>query len=216
MGAICRPQARLGAQWKLFCFFSFFLCFDFVPLVGNPRECRGYVAFPPIFGPREGRGEAANSDFVPLLGTLRMQGLCRISAHLWAPEKAGVRQPILILSILLGTTLGGAMPLNTSTTYHAPPSPPLLQIFFCQHTSSPSAGPRPPLPEIGWKVAGSRRMARCYAPPRGQPPGQVPPNFYCGGRLPVLRMVICGVWQTGNPIHIFLRSQPMQTALQLP
>ena len=40
---------------------------------------------------------------------------------------------------------------------------------------SPSAGPRPPpppqtqppppRPEIGWKVGGSRRMARWYAPP---------------------------------------------------
>ena len=27
-----------------------------------------------------------------------MQGLCSISAHLWAPQKAGLRQPILILS----------------------------------------------------------------------------------------------------------------------
>ena len=30
-----------------------------------------------------------------------MQGLCSISAHLWAPEKAGVRQPILILSLFV-------------------------------------------------------------------------------------------------------------------
>ena len=27
-----------------------------------------------------------------------MQGLCSISAHLWAPQKAGLRQPILIVS----------------------------------------------------------------------------------------------------------------------
>ena len=27
-----------------------------------------------------------------------MQGLCSISALLWAPQKAGLRQPILILS----------------------------------------------------------------------------------------------------------------------
>ena len=27
-----------------------------------------------------------------------MQGLCTISAHLWPPHKAGLRQPILILS----------------------------------------------------------------------------------------------------------------------
>ena len=61
----------------------------------------------------------------PLLGTPRTQGLHSISAHLWAPEKAGVRQPILILSPLLGP--GGAMPLNKSTTYHAPP--PRCNIF---------------------------------------------------------------------------------------
>ena len=93
------------------------------------------------------------------------------------------------------------MPLNTSTTYHASPPPPLA-IFFCQHTyrknvyrdegvilshicwgpggplpfSRPQTTPRtqppppppppsPPGPGIGWKVGGSRRMARCYAPP---------------------------------------------------
>ena len=50
-------------------FLCFFLCFDFVCFVGDPRECMGYVAFPPTFGPREGRGEAANSYFVPFLGT---------------------------------------------------------------------------------------------------------------------------------------------------
>ena len=32
-----------------------------------------------------------------------MQGLCSTSALFWAPEKAGVRPPILILSPLLGT-----------------------------------------------------------------------------------------------------------------
>ena len=32
-----------------------------------------------------------------------MQGLHSNSAHLWAPEKARVRQPILILSPMLGT-----------------------------------------------------------------------------------------------------------------
>ena len=31
-----------------------------------------------------------------------MQGPCSISAHLWAPEKAGVRQPFLILSLSWG------------------------------------------------------------------------------------------------------------------
>ena len=31
-----------------------------------------------------------------------MQGFCCNSAHFWAPEKARVRQPLLILSPLLG------------------------------------------------------------------------------------------------------------------
>ena len=54
-------------------------------------------------GTREGRGEAATSGCVPLFGDPpRMQGLCSTSAHLWAPEKAGVRQPLLILSPCLG------------------------------------------------------------------------------------------------------------------
>ena len=33
----------------LFLVFVAFLCFDFVPFVGDPRECSGYVAFPPLF-----------------------------------------------------------------------------------------------------------------------------------------------------------------------
>ena len=66
-------------------FFFLFLCFDFVPFVGDPRECRGDVAFPPTCEP---------------------------------PLKAGVRQPILILSPL----------------YHLPCPPPPRCKFFCQYT----------------------------------------------------------------------------------
>ena len=88
--------------------------FDFVPFVGDPQECRGYVAIPPLVGPREGRGEGATFDFItssggprecngyvaipPTYGPPRMQGLQSNSAHLWAPEKAGVRQPLLIFT----------------------------------------------------------------------------------------------------------------------
>ena len=71
--------------------------------------------------------------------------------------------------------------------------PPPFAIFFCQHTycknvyrdggvilsricwgpgaplpfsrPQPPPPPPPPRPEIGWKVGGSQRMARCYAPP---------------------------------------------------
>ena len=52
---------------------------DFIPAVGvgDPQECRGYIAIPPSFGPREGRGEAANSDFVLSFdwGPPRMHGV---------------------------------------------------------------------------------------------------------------------------------------------
>ena len=55
--------------------FMFFLvcfwCFEFIPFVGEPRECKGYVAFLPIFGPRGRQGWAANSDFVPFVGDPR-------------------------------------------------------------------------------------------------------------------------------------------------
>ena len=37
----------------------------FSPYFGDPRDCRGDH---PLVGPREGRGEAANSDFAPALG----------------------------------------------------------------------------------------------------------------------------------------------------
>ena len=58
----------------------------------------GDVALPPSLGPREGMGEVAFSDFVPLCwGFLRMQGSRSIPAVFCAPEKAGVRQPVLIL-----------------------------------------------------------------------------------------------------------------------
>ena len=45
-------------------------------------------------------------NFSPPWGSVeppRMQGLCSTCALFWAPEKGGVRQPLLILSLLLGT-----------------------------------------------------------------------------------------------------------------
>ena len=42
--------------------------FDFVPLFGDPRECRGDVAIPPICGPPRRQGEVATSDFLSALG----------------------------------------------------------------------------------------------------------------------------------------------------
>ena len=37
----------------------------------------------------------------------------------------------------------------------------------CPPPLQPAPDPPPPRPEIGWKVGGSRRMARWYAPPVG-------------------------------------------------
>ena len=86
-----------------FLFFCFSLCFDIVPFVGVRRECRGYVAFWPTCGPPKKAGLRQPililSRFVWI--SPRMQGLCSISAHLWAnsdfvtlhlgtPENAGV------------------------------------------------------------------------------------------------------------------------------
>ena len=44
--------------------------YDFVSAlgVGDPRECRGYVAIPPIVGPGEGTSEGTTFDFVPEVG----------------------------------------------------------------------------------------------------------------------------------------------------
>ena len=47
---LCRHVVIAVRNW------FFFLCFDFVPFVGDPRECRGYVAFPPICGPSRSQG----------------------------------------------------------------------------------------------------------------------------------------------------------------
>ena len=45
------------------------------PLLGTPKNAGVMLHIRPLLGPREGRGEAGNSDFVPSLGT---------------PENAGV------------------------------------------------------------------------------------------------------------------------------
>ena len=50
----CRAKGQ-GHHGETFVFvsFAFFFCFDFVPFVGNPRECRADVAFPPTCGPHQ-------------------------------------------------------------------------------------------------------------------------------------------------------------------
>ena len=75
------------------------------PVLGIPENAGVMLQFRPLLGRGEGRGDVATSDFVPFA-----------------------------IAIVAGNRLGGAMPLNKSTTYHAPP--PLFQ-FFCPniHTS---------------------------------------------------------------------------------
>ena len=65
--------------------------------------------------PRERRGYVALSDSPPSLGTPRTHGLCSNCAQLWPPENAGVMEPFLISSPLLGT------PKNAGVTQHFRP-----------------------------------------------------------------------------------------------
>ena len=73
----------------------------------GPREGKGEAATlgcVPVFGdPHEGRGEATTFDLVPLVGDPLERGGYLALPHALAPEKAGVRQPLLILSSCLGT-----------------------------------------------------------------------------------------------------------------
>ena len=41
------------------------------PLLGTPRNVGVMLHLRPLLGPREGRGEAGNSDFVPFVGDPR-------------------------------------------------------------------------------------------------------------------------------------------------
>ena len=43
--------------------------------LGTPKKAGVMQPFRPLFGPREGKGEVANSDFVPLLGTPKKAGV---------------------------------------------------------------------------------------------------------------------------------------------
>ena len=82
-----------------------------------------------------------------------MQGLCIISAHLWTPQKAGVRHPILISSSLNKPL----MHIVIHTIYVGVWSPP-----------APSSCPTPPRLR-GTEAGRSRRMLHCP-----DPPGDVP------------------------------------------
>ena len=58
VGVTCRAGGKIRDTMGqfLFLFFLPFFCFDFVPFVGDPRECRGDVAFPPTCGPPKRHG----------------------------------------------------------------------------------------------------------------------------------------------------------------
>ena len=60
VGALCRAVGSIRNTMGqfLFLFFLLFFCFDFVPFVGDPPECKVDVAFPPTCGPprRQGLG----------------------------------------------------------------------------------------------------------------------------------------------------------------
>ena len=96
--------AQCGPCWSLF--------------LGTPENAGVTSRFCPLLGPRERRGEVALSDFFPALGAgdpQRTQGLRSVSALFQAPERARVRQPILILYPCLGT------PDNAGVAYHFGP-----------------------------------------------------------------------------------------------
>ena len=68
---------------------------------------------------------------------------------------------------------GGAPGPDPFRRLPTPPAPPPCRVLAgkCRTMGAnrpqtpPQTPPPPPPPEIGWKVGGSRRMARCYAPP---------------------------------------------------
>ena len=66
VGAICRTLGRIRDIIEKILFFGFFFALILSPLLGTPKNARVMSHFRPLVGPREGRGEATNSDFVPL------------------------------------------------------------------------------------------------------------------------------------------------------
>ena len=71
---------------------------EFVPLLGTPDNVGITKQFRPLLGLREGKDKIATSDFVPLVEDPRECKGCVAIVLFLAPEKAGVRQPLLILS----------------------------------------------------------------------------------------------------------------------
>ena len=72
--------------------------------LGTPMNVGVAWHFRPLLAPKEGRAKAGTYAFVPFVwGPPRTYGLRSTSALFWAPEQAGMRQPLLILSLCLGT-----------------------------------------------------------------------------------------------------------------
>ena len=67
--------------------------------LGTPENAGVTLQFRPLFGPREGRGEAATSDFLRARGvgdTRECRGYVAILPSLGPPKRQDVRQPLLI------------------------------------------------------------------------------------------------------------------------
>ena len=74
------------------------------PCLGIPENAGVTYQFRPLFSSHEGKGEAATSDFVLLFGDPREpRGYIAPVPSLGPPEKARVRQPLVIASPFWGT-----------------------------------------------------------------------------------------------------------------
>ena len=85
------------------------------------------------------------------------------------------------------------MPLNTSTTYHAPPP---LAIFFCQHTYRKNVyrDEGVILSHICWGPGGPLPFSRPQTPPPPDPPPSPPPAPELAGKWEGV-----GVWPVATP-----------------
>ena len=105
--------------------------------LGTPRM-QGLSSNSALFWASENAGmRQANSDFIPLLATPENVG---VTTHLWAPEKGGVRRPILIFSphLALGTPRMQGLSSN-SALFWAPEKAGMRQpiLFFSPLLATP-------------------------------------------------------------------------------
>ena len=122
VGATCRTLGRIRGTMENF--FCFFVCFDFVPFVGDPRECRGDVAFLPTFEPPRRQGCANPPPPPPPKG---------FETHMNSSFTTSIVRPGW------GATGNSSRELTWGCyalkhKYHLPSPPPPCCNFFCQHT----------------------------------------------------------------------------------